>query len=70
MVKVKYLKSHPQKQWYPAPLEVWSTDIAEWSYVQIEHICKPFMSVIYKVKFDHGRETVQVIIPLLGNFIE
>ena len=68
MAEIVFYKPHPKKEWYPAPLEVWSTDVESWDFVPLSSICGQFMCVKYKVKFRHGVENVHVVIPLIGRF--
>lgn len=68
MAEVLFFKTHPKLRWYPSSLEVWSTDFESLCFIPISTFAGQFINVKQKVKFDHGAETVQVIIPLVGKY--
>ena len=71
LAEVDWFKSHPEKHWYPDPLEVWCSDYeshSEMSFIPVLRILSQCLTVQYKVKFGYGREKVSVTIPLIGQF--
>lgn len=68
LAEVKFFKEHPQKTWYPDPIEVWCNDEVYAPYISVENIVGQIFLVKYKVKFRHGLENVIICIPLVRKF--
>ena len=68
LAEVGWFMSHPEKHWYPEPLEVWCSDFSQVSFIPVQRIHSQCLTVQYKVKFRHGKEKVYVTIPLIGRF--
>ena len=66
--EVGWFMSHPEKHWYPEPLEVWCSDFSQVSFIPVQRIHSQCLTLQYKVKFRHGKEKVYVTIPLIGQF--
>ena len=72
LAEVDWFKAHPERNWFPDPLEVWCTDFeshSEMSFIPAQRIHSQCLTVQYKVKFNYGREKVVVTIPLIGRYI-
>ena len=71
LAEVGWFKKHPEKDWYPDPLEVWCTDFedySEMSFIPVMRIHSQCLTAQGKVKFGYGKEKVTVTIPLIGQF--
>ena len=66
--EVGWFRSHPEKHWYPEPLEVWCSDFSQVSFIRVQRIHSQCLTVQYRVKFRYGKEKVYVTIPLIGQF--
>ena len=72
LAEVEWFKAHPERHWFPDPLEVWCTDFespSKFSFIPVLKFHSQCLTVQYKLKFNYGREKVVVTIPLIGRFV-